>query len=140
MQPVLFDASVYIRALRQGDERLLQTRNVLHGSPVWLSAVVLEELYAGSTAKGRKLFTRLERGFEKVHRLLVPLQSDWTRTGLILSKIGEKYGYDKIGRARMTNDTLIAASTTRRGIKVLTINERDFARIAEFCPLQWGLW
>lgn len=140
MQAVLFDTSVYIRALRQGDERLLQTRNVLYGSPVWLSAVVLEELYAGSEARGRKLFARLERDFDKVNRLLVPLQSDWTRTGLSLSKIGEKYGYEKIGRARMTNDALIAASAARRGIKVLTVNERDFARIAEFCPLQWDLW
>jgi predicted nucleic acid-binding protein len=137
---VLFDASVYIRALRQGDDRLLQTRNVLHGSLVWRSAVVLEELYAGSDARGRRRFAQFERDFDKVNRLLVPLQSDWTRTGLILSKIGEKYGYNKIGRARLTNDALIGTSAARRGIKVPSVNERDFALIAEFCPLQWDLW
>jgi predicted nucleic acid-binding protein len=101
MNPVLFDTSVYISSLRRGDDVILQTRNVLPGSPLWLSAVVLEELYAS---------------------------------------IGEKYGYELIGRARLTNDTLIGASAARQGIALLTINERDFAKIAEFCPLKWGLW
>ncbi len=137
---MLFDSSIYIRALRQSDERLLWTRNILANSPVWLSVVVLEELYAGADAGGRKLFARLERDFDKVARLLVPQRSDWTRTGLTLSKIGEKYGYEQIGKARMTNDTLIATSALRHGIKVLTVNKRDFERISEFCPLQWDLW
>ena len=140
MRPVLFDASVYIKTLRQGDERLLRTRNILPGSPVWLSAVVLEELYAGSDAKGRKLFARLERDFAKVNRLLVPLRADWTRAGVMLAKIGEKYGYENIARARMTNDALIAASATRQGIKVLTLNKRDFHHLAEFCSLDWAVY
>jgi predicted nucleic acid-binding protein len=139
LQPVLFDASVYIAALRQGDRRLLGTRNLLPGSPLWLSAVVLEELYAGSDAAGRKLFTRFERDFEKVNRLLVPSQSDWTRAGVILAQIGEKYGYEKVGRARMTNDALIGTSAARHGVRVLTVNARDFKLIAEFCPLKWDL-
>ena len=109
MQPVLFDTSVYIAALREGDVRLLGTRNLLPGAPLWLSAVVLEELYAGSNVAGRKLFTRLEPDFEKVNRLPVPSQSDWTRTGVVLAHISEKYGYEKVGRARLTNDALRAA-------------------------------
>ena len=139
MKPVLFDTSVYITALRRGDEQILQVRNLVYGSPLWLSAVVLEELYAGADAAGRKQLNQFERDFDKVGRLLVPLLSDWTKTGDVLAQIAAKYGYEKIGRARMTNDALIGTSAARKGIALLTVNERDFARIAEFCPLQWSL-
>jgi predicted nucleic acid-binding protein len=37
----------------------------------------------------------------------------------------------------MTNDTLIGTGAARQGIVLLTINERDFNLIAEFCPLQY---
>jgi predicted nucleic acid-binding protein len=46
--------------------------------------------------------------------------------------IGAKYGYEQIGRGRLTNDTLIGASASRLGITLLTVNKCDFARIAEF--------
>lgn len=118
---------------------MLQTRNVAHGSPLWLSAVVLEELYAGADAGGRKRLAKFERDFVKVSRLLVPEANEWSRTGAVLAQIGEKYGYEKIGKARITNDTLIGTSAARRGIVLLTINKRDFNLIAEFCPLQYQL-
>lgn len=140
MKPVLYDTSVYIASLRRGDDQVMQVRNLEHGSPLWLSAVVLEELYAGADAAGRKKLARLERDFGKVGRLLVPVLSDWTKTGDVLAHIGEKYGYEKIGRARLTNDALIGTSAARQGIILLTINERDFVKIAEFCPLKWNLW
>lgn len=140
MKPVLYDTSVYIASLRRGDDRVMQVRNLEHGSPLWLSAVVLEELYAGADASGRKKLGRLERDFEKVGRLLVPILSDWTKTGDVLAHIGEKYGYEQIGRARLTNDTLIGTSAARHGITLLTVNQRDFVKIAEFCPLKWDLW
>jgi predicted nucleic acid-binding protein len=47
MQPVLFDFSIYITALRAGDEGALALRRLAADAPVWLSSVVLEELYAG---------------------------------------------------------------------------------------------
>jgi predicted nucleic acid-binding protein len=140
MKPILFDTSVYITSLRQGGGQVMQTRNLKHGSPLWLSAVVLEELYAGADAAGRKKLARFERDFDKVGRLLVPALGDWTRTGSVLAQIGEKYGYDQISRGRLTNDTLIGASASRLGITLLTVNERDFAKITEFCPLKWELW
>ena len=139
MQPVLFDTSVYIIAARQGDDAILQTRNGAHGSPLWLSAVVLEELYAGANAKDRKRLARFERDFVKVNRLLVPQASEWSRAGTVLAQIGEKHGYERIGRARLTNDTLIGTSAARQGIILMTINERDFNLIAEFCPLTYRL-
>ncbi len=133
--PVLFDSSLYIRALR-GDGALILQRWVRE-TPVWLSAVVLEELHAGAKLGDHRIVEKLERDFGRALRILVPSLSDWSNAGKMLARIGQKYGYEQIGRARLTNDALIAASAARTGILVLTANARDFARLAEFCAVQW---
>jgi hypothetical protein len=73
-------------------------------------SAVLEELYAGAEAAGRKKLAWFERDVEKIGRLLVPSLTDWTKTGDVLAQISAKYGYEQIGRGRLTNDTLIGAS------------------------------
>lgn len=135
--PVLFDSSVYIAALRPGGDPALLSQRWTMESPLWLSSVVLEELYAGSKPTDRRILEKLERDFEKAGRLLVPNLGDWTSAGKILAAVAQEFGYEKIGRARLTNDTLIATSAARNGIRVLTINARDYALLAHFCPLQW---
>jgi predicted nucleic acid-binding protein len=72
MQPVLFDSSIYITALRTGDEAALSLRRLAFDSPIWLSAVVLDELYAGIAPRDRHVLERFERDFEKARRILVP--------------------------------------------------------------------
>ena len=104
---------------------------------MWLSSVVLEELYAGAQAGNIRVLEKLERDFRNVQRLLAPDVSDWVAAGRILAKIGAKYGFDQIGRARLTNDTLIAVSAARMGIRILTANSKDFSRIAEFRQFHW---
>jgi predicted nucleic acid-binding protein len=81
MQPVLFDASIYITALRMGDDAKLSLRRIVRGEPIWLSAVVLEELYAGLGARNRQGVERLERDFDRARRILVPNLGDWTQPG-----------------------------------------------------------
>jgi len=135
--PILFDSSVYISALRTGGEAAVVLSRWARESPLWLSSVVLEELYAGATHNDYRILGKLERDFDRARRVLVPNLSDWTQAGRILSRVAEKYGYEQIGRARMTNDALIATSAAHAGITVVTANQRDFARLAEFCPLQW---
>jgi predicted nucleic acid-binding protein len=135
--PILFDSSVYISALRTGGEAAVVLERWARESPLWLSSVVLEELYAGATRNDYRILEKLERDFDRARRVLVPNLSDWTQAGRILSRMAEKYGYEQIGRARLTNDALIATSATHAGITVVTVNRRDFARLAEFCPLQW---
>jgi len=132
MQPVLFDSSVYINALRLGDEAVLAVRYLAPEAPLWLSAVVLEELYAGVGKRDRKIVERLEYDFDRVRRILVPSLSDWAQAGRVLALLGAEYGYDHIGQGRLTNDALIAMSAGRQGIMVITTNERDFARLREF--------
>jgi predicted nucleic acid-binding protein len=139
MRPTLFDTSLYIAALRTGNEAVLNVRRVAVDSPLWLSAVVLEELYAGAGERERRVIERLERDFDRVKRLLVPSLSDWTNTGRVLARLASKYNYERIGLGRLTNDALIAMSAARVGIRVLTANERDFRRLAEIRPFQWEI-
>lgn len=135
--PVLFDSSIYITALRVGSDAALLLQRWARESPLWLSSVVLEELYAGANPNNYRILEKLERDFEKARRILIPNLSDWTQSGRVLARLAQKYGYERIGQARLTNDALIATSAARTGITVLTTNQRDFARLAEFCPLQW---
>jgi predicted nucleic acid-binding protein len=135
--PVLFDSSVYITALRAGSNSAIVLQRWAKESPLWLSSVVLEELYAGAKSTDRRILEKLERDFEKANRVLVPNLNDWTFAGKILAAVVQRHGYEKIGRARLTNDALIATSAARSGISVITTNPRDFALLEEFCPLQW---
>ena len=81
MSAVLLDSSVYISGLRRGDEALLALRRWSVDAPVWLSAVVLEELYAGASGRVRHSLERMEREFDRMERILVPNLGDWTETG-----------------------------------------------------------
>jgi len=137
MQPVLFDSSMYICALRRGSDAALDLGRLTPEAPLWLSSVVLEELYAGAGGRGRHVVERLELDFRRVKRVLVPNLSDWTQTGRVLACLAAKYGYAQIGRGRLTNDALIAMSAGRVGITVITANQRDFGRLAEFHPFLW---
>lgn len=139
MQPVLFDTSIYITALRLGAEATLGLRRVAPGAPVWLSSVVLEELYAGVSTHSRRVVERLEHDFHRAGRALIPNLTDWTQTGKVLALLAAKYGYEQVGKGRLTNDALIAMSAGRLGITVITVNVRDFERLAEFRPFQWRL-
>lgn len=135
--PILFDSSVYIAALRLGGASAVLLQRWARESPLWLSSVVLEELYAGANPADRRILEKLERDFERANRVLVPNLGDWSRAGKILAGVAQKYGFEKIGRARLTNDALISTSAARSGITVVTTNPRDFALLAEFCAVQW---
>ena len=100
---LLFDSSIYITALRAGSESAIVMQRWVKESPLWLSSVVLEELYAGASSTDRRVLEKLERDFEKANRVLIPNLNDWTFAGKILATVAQKHGYEKIGRARLTN-------------------------------------
>jgi len=102
-----------------------------------MSAVVLEELYAGAPGRGQYVVERLERDFDRAKRVLLPSLSDWTEAGRVLSRLAVKYNDEQIGQGRLTNDALIAISAGRLGIRVISANQRDFGRLAEFHSFQW---
>src|SRR2546427_2283062 len=90
-------ASIYITALRAKDEATLSLRRIAGTEPLWLSAVVLEELYAGATARNRQVVERLERDFDRGARILVPNLSDLTQPGKLLAHLAPNYDYEQIG-------------------------------------------
>jgi predicted nucleic acid-binding protein len=137
VRPALLDTTIYISAFRRGHQPTLALRRLGNDAPLWLSAVVLEELYAGVDDRDRHRIEQIERDFEKTDRLLVPNQSDWTQTGKVLARLAAKYHHEPVGRAKLTNDALIAMSAGRMGIRVITANVRDFAKLAEFRPFEW---
>src|ERR1700692_3419440 len=137
MKGALLDSSVYISGMRKGDEAVLALRRSSVDTPLWLSAVVLEELYSGASGRVRQSLERMEREFDRMNRILVPNLGDWTETGRVLAQLAAKYGYEKIGQGRLANEALIAMSAARMGARVITVNERDFRKLAEFRSFHW---
>ncbi len=139
----IFDSSIYINSLRRNNSSIFGQRRAAssqrnENEPLYLSAVVLEELYVGAVdRKLKKLLAKFEKDFEKINRLLVPNQADWTVCGQVLSAIGQKYGFESVRRARMTNDCLIAMTAARYGLTVISLNAADFQKIAEFRIFKW---
>jgi predicted nucleic acid-binding protein len=132
---ILLDTSIYVAGFRQPGAVDLQS--ITAGGDLWLSAVVLEELYAGAGPNELRLIETLERSFVADERLLVPSLEDWKQSGLVLARIASRYGYEQIGRGRLTNDALIAASAGRVGAHLRTLNRKDFNRLAEYCRFDW---
>jgi len=137
MRAALFDSSVYISGIRRGEDAVLAQRRLSPDTLLWLSSVVLEELYAGAWGQIRDSVERLEHDFERARRILVPNLGHWTQAGRVLARVAAKYGYEKIGQGRLTNDALLAMSAARIGARVITVNERDFRKLAEFRSFQW---
>jgi predicted nucleic acid-binding protein len=136
MQPALLDTSIYVSALRRGDAGPAVARFVAEND-MWLSAVVLEELYAGARKRDRHVVELIERQFDKESRILLPELDDWIQAGKALSQLAAKYDYEKIGRNRLTNDALMAMSAARARVTVVTANVRDFRKLAEFRSFSW---
>ncbi|MGB8886792.1 MAG: type II toxin-antitoxin system VapC family toxin [Candidatus Korobacteraceae bacterium] len=139
MQWVLLDSSVYISALRRGEDTALAGTYLADDTAVWLSSVVLEELYAGAKAKDTHAVERLEKGFARQGRILVPNFQDWIQAGRTLASLSAKYDSEQIGRGRLTNVALIAMSAGRRDIQIITTNQKDFSRLAEIRSFRWKL-
>ena len=139
MRGALLDSSVYISGMRRGNEAVLALRRSSKDTPLWLSAVVLEELYAGVSGRVLQSLERMEREFDRMNRILVPNLGDWTEAGRVLARLAVRYGFEKIGQGRLANDALIAMSAARFGVTVISANERDFRRLAEFRAFQWEL-
>lgn len=136
-QAILLDTSLYMALFRHPGT--IDVERAISGGELWLSAVVLEELYAGADRHQLRMIEILERGFAANARLLVPALEDWKQTGVVLSRLALTYGYEEIRRGRLTNDALMAVSAGRCGASLRTLNRKDFALLAEFWQFDWQL-
>ena len=129
---LILDTSIYIPFINQGIAHPvldLPRRQPL----LYMSAVVVEELYAGALdAPSEKLIYTLFDAFASLGRLITPDAADWQKTGKVVAKLGQKYGFERQFLSRITHDILIALTARRIGAMVVTGNTRDFIRIREF--------
>lgn len=129
---VILDTSIYIPFINDGIENPVIKLNA--GKPLlYLSAVVIEELYAGAHDRTSvNLLDKLYGIFDRTNRLVVPAATDWQRTGKVIAALGKKYGFEERFLSKITNDVLIALSARKIGAMVVTRNTADFIRIKEF--------
>lgn len=129
---ILLDTSVYIPFINDGVAHpALRFDN--HKPLLYMSAVVIEELYAGALdAKTVKLLDSLYRTFHSLGRMIAPESSDWRKAGQVIASLGKKYGFEQLFLSRITHDALIALSAKRLGAVVVTNNTKDYLRIREF--------
>jgi predicted nucleic acid-binding protein len=131
----LFDTSLYVTALRRGGDVDTFLRRLIPNVNLWLSAVVLEELYAGTDERSKAWVKQLEAEFNRDDRILVPNLEDWIKAGETLNRLAGRYGYEQIGRGRLTNNALIAMNAARMGIRVVTSNAKGFSTTGRIPPI-----
>jgi predicted nucleic acid-binding protein len=122
---ILIDTSVYVDWFRAGrHEEIVAGR---HGPPS-LSSVVAMELLAGGRAS--RALTEWATKFWRSGRMLIPTWEVWKATGPVLRELRRR----GTGSAGLTNDALIAMTARTEGLRVVTRNGSDFARIAAIEP------
>jgi len=125
---LLWDTTVYINYFSRGISPSIEARGHL-----FLSSVVVGELYAGiESAKALRKLDFLFKTMRFYNRLITPSAIYWRQAGKLLSAIGRRFGFEEIGRSRLTNDVLIAISAARVNATLCTANTKDFQRIAQF--------
>jgi hypothetical protein len=129
---LLLDTSIYIPFINKGI-----SNPVLDMGPeralLFMSAVVLEELYAGAhDPASLKLLDKLYDVFVSANRLVVPDGRDWQKAGKVIAQLERKYGFEGKFLARITHDILISLCARQIGATVVTNNTKDFLRIREF--------
>lgn len=134
MRRVIYDTGVYVEYLCHGDlAQAVETSTRL--GIVHLSVVVAEELLVGAPdGPALRFLERLIERFAAVDRLAVPERLDWLRSGRAIREVGRRYGYEMVGRARLTNDALILATALRLGATVVTRDVNDFALLQDYLP------
>jgi predicted nucleic acid-binding protein len=117
-RPIVADTTVFIAALRgQGGDAFAAVRR----GQVWLAAVVLAELYAGTrSADEARALDQLAREAIRGDRLLVPASDDWARAGRMIARHVRLWG--AVRPRDHLADALVVLAAARVGGEVLTAN------------------
>jgi predicted nucleic acid-binding protein len=123
-RPEVFDTSTLIDVFDHA-ERWRSFERSLRSGRVWLSSVVLAELYAGTRSPSDAFaLDRIAGAMARVERLIVPSVDDWARAGRMIAR---RIRVDGALRPRdHLADVLILMSAARIGGVVLTANLRHF--------------
>ena len=123
-RPNVPDTSALLEAIRRR-ERWPALLRALQSGQIWLSSVVLAELYAGTRSpEDRLILDRIAAAMRRVDRLLTPDDDDWTRAGQLIARQVRLHG--ALRPRDHLADVLILISAARiRGV-VITANLRHF--------------
>jgi len=130
LNKVIFDTNIYIDFLNQSkySDRIYNPDYL-----VYLSSVVLMELFAGSSVKEEiRDLEKLCKLYKRKNKLIVPSVEDYIEAGKIAAKMIANLGYDLKKSYWLLNDILIALSSQRIGAIVITQNRKDFEAIKKF--------
>jgi predicted nucleic acid-binding protein len=123
---VLFDTSIYIPHVR-GEAYTTLLEEAARTGSVRLSAVVLEELYAGTrSARDKADLDVVLRAYQSLGFLVTPQTAEWTQAGQVIRRYSRLYG--ELEPREHLNDILILLSGAMVGAEVVTENARPFAR------------
>ena len=130
-RPEIPDTSALIQAIRRPERWSMIFRSMQTGQ-VWLSSVVLAELYVGTRSPDdRVLLDRLAVAARRMNRLVTPDESDWIRAGRLISRRVRLHGALR-PRDHLADVLILISAARLRGV-VLTANLRHFeawARLA----------
>jgi predicted nucleic acid-binding protein len=128
---IIFDVNVYIEAIRRGFAAELSQLLLSSIPHTYLSAVVVQELYAGALdSRGERLVATIVSQTERTGRIVIPTYRDWKETGRILGTINRQEPGERTRIPRLVNDVLLALSAVQIGATLCTLNEEDFILIA----------
>ncbi|MBA2447405.1 MAG: type II toxin-antitoxin system VapC family toxin [Chloroflexi bacterium] len=130
-RPEVPDTSALLEAVRRPD-RWPGLQRSLQSGRVWLSSVVLAELYAGTRSPEEGLLLdRIVAAMQRVERVLTPSNGDWARAGRLIARRTRLQG--RLRPRDHLADVLILVSAARLNGVVVTANLRHFeawARLA----------
>ncbi len=126
MNRLLIDTNIYIDYLN-GDKYKQVVFVGDYPKRLWLSSVVLMELYAGAFShRSVALIDTIRKPFEARRMILIPTVHDYILAGSVLARLQKEKGYNLKKKLSLTNDVLIALTTRRIGATLVTQNKRDF--------------
>lgn len=132
MTKYALDTQMLIRAGRNNTEAETMYRSLVSASVLYLSSVVAHELLSGAHDQElRDLQKDLLRPFEKLGRVVTPTHRAWKDAGRVLYKL-RSAGWQIT--PSLSNDALIAVSSTEIGATLVHDNARDYNAIQRYYP------
>jgi predicted nucleic acid-binding protein len=123
----IVDTQMLVRAVRSDREAERYKTFLAAFSPsVYLCSVVAQELLAGSREEEERRLRTFIVPFEKLRRTATPTHASWKRAGEILCEL-RLAGFTIT--PSLTNDVVIACTSTQIGAEVIHDNARDFRAI-----------
>src|SRR3990172_12129862 len=128
-RPEIPDTTVLIRVIRE-PKTWLAFQAAMTAGRIWLSSVVIAELYAGTRSReDGELIDRIAEAMARDQRLLTPDADDWARAGRLINRRIRLQG--ALRPRDHLADVLVVSSAAKLGGAVVTADVRHFEAWAQ---------